>query len=463
MGQPDPLVILGIGVFSIIFLIAALRLNAFIALVISAIVVSLLAPGPFADKISRVATAFGTTAGGIGIVIALAVVIGKCMMDSGAADRIVRGFLSLLGEKRCSWALMSSGFLLSIPVFFDTVFYLLVPLARSTCRRTGGNYLKYATAIVAGGVITHSLVPPTPGPLIMAEQFGIDLGVMIGVGALIAIPAAFVGMAYSTWIDRRMNIAMRPLGGGMEEADPLEDHQLPGLAVSLLPILLPVLLVSANTIISTVARRAEEGALSRQVAQVMGVVGNVNFAMLLSAIVAMWMLKSKRRLTNAQLGKVVEVSLMSGGMIILITAAGGAFGAMLKEAQIGDRIQELFTSGRQASGIMFLLLGALIACIIKIAQGSGTVAMITASAMVAAMIPSPETLGFPPVLLATAIGGASMMGSWMNDSGFWIFVKMTGLTEGEGLKCWTPLLAIVGFSSVVVSFVLAMLFMGRAA
>ena len=464
MAQTDPLIVLGIGVFSIIFLIAALRLNAFIALIISAIVVSLLAPGEFADKISRVAGAFGATAGKIGIVIALAVVIGKCMMDSGAADRIVRGFLSLLGEKRCSWALMSSGFVLSIPVFFDTVFYLLVPLARSSCRRTGGNYLKYATAIVAGGVITHSLVPPTPGPLIMADQFGIDIGVMIGVGALIAIPAAFVGMAYSTWINGRMNMAMRPLGGGMEEADPLDDHQLPSLGISLLPIALPVLLVSANTIICAVAERAQASEFCQKAAQVMGVIGNVNFAMLASAVVAMWMLKSKRRLTNAQLGKVVEVSLMSGGMIILITAAGGAFGAMLKEAQIGDRIQQLFTGGGEhASGIMFLLLGALIACIIKIAQGSGTVAMITASAMLAAMIPSSEALGFPPVLLATAIGGASMIGSWMNDSGFWVFVKMTGLTEAEGLQCWTPLLALVGFSSVVVSFLLAMLYMGRAA
>ncbi len=454
-----PLLILALGVFAIIFLIAVLRLNAFIALIVSAIIVSLLAPGAFAEKISRVAVAFGATAGGIGIVIALAVVIGKCMMDSGAADRIVRGFLSLLGEKRCSWALMSSGFVLAMPVFFDTVFYLLVPLARSTCRRTGRNYLKYATAIAAGGVITHSLVPPTPGPLVMADRLGIDLGVMILFGTLIAVPCAFVGMAYSTWIDRRMNIAMRPLGGGLEEADPLEDHQLPGLFVSLLPIVLPVALVSMNTIICAVAKTADETAFCRRVAAVMAVLGNVNFAMLLATGVAMAVLKNKRRLTNAQLGKVVELSLMSGGIIILITAAGGAFGAMLKEAQIGPAIEALFAreGAAQTSGVMFLVLGIVIACIIKVAQGSGTVAMITASAMVAAMIPSMDSLGYPPVLLATAIGGASMMGSWMNDSGFWIFVKMTGLTEAEGLKCWTPLLAITGFSSAVISLALALL------
>jgi H+/gluconate symporter-like permease len=173
----------------------------------------------------------------------------------------------------------------------------------------------------------------------------------------------------------------------------------------------------------------------------------------------MLMLKSKRALTNAQMAKVVESSLMSGGMIILITAAGGAFGAMLKEAQIGPAIESLFKgSGTQPTGgLMLLGLAAFITALIKIAQGSCTVAMITVSAMIAAMLPSKEALGYHPAYLATAIGGGSMIGSWMNDSGFWIFVKMTGLTEAEGLKSWTPLLAIVGFAAIIVSIILAVI------
>jgi GntP family gluconate:H+ symporter len=208
-----PLVILAIGIVTVVSMITLLRMNAFIALITSAMVVSLLGPGDPAEKIGRVAKEFGHTAGSIGIVIALAVVIGKCMMDSGAADRIVRGFLSLLGEKRSSTALMASGFVLSIPAFFDTVFYLLIPLARSMYRRTHKHYLKYAMAIVAGGVITHSLVPPTPGPLIMAENLGIDIGLMIIVGAVVALPCAIVGLFFAGWIDRRLNIQMRSLGG----------------------------------------------------------------------------------------------------------------------------------------------------------------------------------------------------------------------------------------------------------
>ncbi|MFB0524191.1 MAG: GntP family permease [Phycisphaerae bacterium] len=452
-----PLLILVIGIVTVVLMITLLKMNAFIALITSAIVVSLLAPGQLAEKISRVATAFGSTAGGIGIVIALAVVIGKCMMDSGAADRIVRGFLSLLGEKRAATALMASGYVLSVPVFFDTVFYLLIPLARSMHRRTKKHYLKYAMAIAAGGVITHSLVPPTPGPLVMAETLGIDIGVMILVGALVALPASFVGMLFSGWTDRRMNIQMRPLGGELTEPEPLKDTQLPGLFVSLLPIVLPVLLVSTNTIVSALAKGAAEEAGIRRAAGLTAVLGNVNMAMLMSMAIAMWTLKSKRKLTNTQLAKVAEVSLMSGGIIILITAAGGAFGAMLKAAQIGPAIEDLLKvdGGQPISGMMLLILGALIAAVMKIAQGSTTVAMITSSAMIAAMVTSNETLGYHRVYLATAIGGGSMIGSWMNDSGFWIFVKMTGLTEAEGLKSWTPLLAIVGFAGVVVSFLLA--------
>ncbi|UCD59071.1 MAG: gluconate permease, partial [Candidatus Hydrogenedentota bacterium] len=324
-------------------------------------------------------------------------------------------------------------------------------------RRTGRHYLKYALAIAAGGVITHSLVPPTPGPLFMAANLGIDIGVMIIAGALVALPAAFVGMVLAGWFDKRMNIPLRPIGTGEPEPEPFDDSQLPALSISLLPILLPVVLISANTIVDVFAKTAAEGSPLRQFADVTAVLGNVNLAMLLAAAIAMWMLKSKRQLNLAQLSKVVEGSLMSGGIVILITAGGGAFGAMLKAAEVGPAIKELFGQGsaEATGGIMLLILGAIIASIMKISQGSGTVAMITASSMIAAMIPSMDSLGYHPAYLATAIGGGSMICSWMNDSGFWIFVKMTGLSEAEGLKSWTLLLAIMGLAAVVVSLILA--------
>jgi GntP family gluconate:H+ symporter len=453
----DPLIILAIGIVTVIGMIIVLRINAFIALITAAIVVSLLAPGEMKVKISRVAEAFGTSAGQIGIVIALAAVIGKCMMDSGAADRIVRAFLALLGEKRASFALMGSGFVLAIPVFFDTVFYLLVPLARSLYKRTGKNYLMYLCAIAAGGAITHTLVPPTPGPLVMADTLKIDLGTMIIVGTLVALPAAFAGIVFATIADRLIPIPLREVGTA-PEAKPLDDAELPPLVLAVIPVVLPVLLISVNTVVKALAEGESTQALAwKRYEDYAAVLGNPNLALLISTAVAILLLYWRRQPTLVQLSEMVETSLMSGGAIILITAAGGAFGAMLKVAEIGPAIEGLFKDrGTEMSGLMFLFLGFGVGSLLKIAQGSGTVAMITGSAMLAAMIGSPESLGYHPVYLAMAIGSGSVCGSWMNDSGFWIFAKMGGLTEIESLKSWTLLLIVLGLVSMTTTVALVL-------
>lgn len=596
----DPLLILAVGITTILGLILVLRVNAFLALIISAILVSLLAPGTVDIKIQRVADAFGKSAGSIAIVIGLAAIIGECMMLSGAADRIVQAFLSLLGQKRASWALMGSGYVLAVPVFFDTVFYLLVPLARSLYRRTGRNYLLYILAIAAGGAITHTLVPPTPGPLVMASTLGIDVGVMILVGGLVALPAAVVGLAVSSVLDRRLNIPFRDdRVVGTEDDQPAVPESYPPLMLALLPVLLPVLLISTNTALTTAANNERAARLApadivswdflttasdastpagrlrsflsaesqvildrggptnkevdalvadlnfvlgrknpplfdnavfdtavpkrwkieaelkrdpgpeetarlkrqlamddllktpfgslqlhererfnrtllevsfpeavrphewnsplRKAADVSSLFGNANLALLLSTIVAMFLLYRQKHPTLAELSQTVETSLMSGGTIILITAAGGAFGAMLKEAQIGPAIESRFAGGTgPGSGLAFLLLGYGVATLLKIAQGSSTVAMITVSGMLAAMVAN-VNLGFHPVYLATAIGAGSLMGSWMNDSGFWIFTKMGRLTETESLKSWTVMLAVLSLTSLTITCLLAML------
>ncbi len=578
----QPIAILTIGILIVLGLIIGLKVNAFIALITAAIAVSLMAPGDASSKISRVAKAFGDTAGGIGIVIALAAVIGKCMLDCGAADRIVRAFVRLLGEKRAPLALMGSGYILSVPVFFDTVFYLLVPLARSLHRRTRVQYLKYILAISAGGALTHSLVPPTPGPLLMASTLNVDLGMMILIGGLVALPAALVGVMFAHFADKIMKTPMRPIPG-MVEPEPLSDDELPSLWMSLLPVLLPVVMISANTVLTTIANmepttqlaRADvdwdglRGALvvydgpgskpgaakvwdslpnsaqtsiagsrqlsdgdkdevisglngllrdkrlysdddflgvrlrkatkelldkdttrmeqalvehrnrllledvfnrpgspvltlhnwntpKRQAADYSKLFGNANLALLISTVIALWMLIKQRGLNKREVADVVEQSLMSAGVIILITAGGGAFGGMLKAADISGSIETLFGSALDGggSGMAFLCLGFAIAAVLKVAQGSGTVAMIVGSSMMSAIVGG-ETLAFSPVYLATAIGAGSLVGSWMNDSGFWIFAKMGGLTETEALKSWTMLLVVLGIVSFGVTLALA--------
>src|SRR5207237_4210108 len=185
-----PLLILLVGMATILGGILGLRLNAFLALVTAAIGVSLVAPVEAAVKIARVAEGFGRTAGTIGIVIALAAIVGQAMLGSGAADRIVRAFIALLGEQRSATALCATGYVLSIPVFFDTVFYLLVPLARSGYARTNRYYLKYLLAIAAGAGATHTLVRPTSGPLAGAGTLGVQLGTMVLVRLVWALAPA---------------------------------------------------------------------------------------------------------------------------------------------------------------------------------------------------------------------------------------------------------------------------------
>lgn len=412
------------------------------------------------NAISRVAEAFGGACGSIGIVIALAAVIGTCMMDSGAADRVVRAFMNLLGEERSPWALMGSGYVLAVPVFFDTVFYLLVPLARSFYKRTGRAYLKCILAITAGGAITHTLVPPTPGPLTMAATLGIDLGKMILVGAMVALPAAVAGIWIAGLFDRLYGIEMREVAGH-EEPEPLSDDQLPGLVESLLPVVLPVIMIACHTAAGSIADMASGGLAetAQWLSHYTAVFGNPNFALLVSTGLALRTYFRQRRPTKDAVARIVETSLMSGGVIILITAGGSAFGAMLKVAQVGNAIAALAEStfgAGSVEGLLMLFLGFGIASVLKVAQGSSTAAMIITSGMMVGMIDGVD-LPFDVVYLATAIGAGSLVGSWMNDSGFWIFAKMGGLTEREALTTWTPLLVGLGIVSMAMTLLLAVI------
>ncbi len=581
-----PLYVLVVGIVSVLGLIIGLRMNAFLALIISAIVVSMLVVGDdgfqmeaAGGRMSAVVSAFGSSAGGIGIVIAMAAIIGKCMLDSGSADRIVRTAVKITGVQKASVGLMASGFILAVPVFFDTVFYLLVPLARSLFKQTSRHYLRYLMAIATGGAITHTLVPPTPGPLLVSANLGVDIGTMMWVGTLVAIPAAIVGLIFSIVVDRIMPVPMRPLGPGEEKHDTLTDEQLPSLWVSLLPIVLPVVLIGMGTLANTLADKEDRGRLApedlvdplalrtalragqqadspsparqllaseklsdddrelltaegevtaetrqqmtealnnlllakdfydeqaflgvavsdvaknnlaadqvrlkpvlrrrmnralledafpgliqphewnsprRKWASQLALWSDANFALLLAALCAIATLKQVRGLTLKELGIEIEEALMSGGMIILITAAGGAFGAMLKDADVGGTIEKMF-EGSSGGGLTLLLLSYVIAAVLKVAQGSSTVSMIVSSGMIAGIV-SGQALGFHPVYLATAVGSGSLMGSWMNDSGFWVFAKMGGLTEGEALRSWTLLLAVLSATGLLATILLS--------
>jgi GntP family gluconate:H+ symporter len=446
-----PLAILAIAIAVVFVLILRLNINAFIALITAATTVGLLSPNVrLGEVMPAVAGEFGSVCASIAIVIALAALIGQCLMESGAADKIVRVFVRALGEKHASLSLLSSGYVLSVPVFFDTVFYLLVPLARAMRVRTGKNYLLFLMAISAGGAVTHSMVPPTPGPLAMAATLEIDLGAMILVGAIIAVPMSVCGWLFAVLRDRQLDVPLRETQGltlaELETLAQREEARLPSFFMSMLPIVLPVVLIASNTLSGALE-------LGGAVQEITAFLGNPNFALLASAAISLVLLARHKGYSLVQLAKPVETALASGGLIILITAGGGSFGKMLVRADVGKTIGEM----SQEFGVPILLLSFLLGTLLKVAQGSGTVAMITVSAIMSPLVIDTSP-GFHAVYVACAIGSGSMVGSWMNDSGFWVYKQMSGLTEREALQTWTPLLAVMGVVGYVVTQIAAIVF-----
>jgi H+/gluconate symporter-like permease len=579
--SPDywPFAILVISVGLIIVLITVLRVHAFLALILAAISAGLLArtlPGEpekshWVQAVELTTIEFGVTAGRIGVVIALASVIGLCLMESGAADKVVRRFLALFGEKRAGAAILISGYILSIPIFFDTFFMLLLPLAVALHLRTGKDYILYVMAICCGGTVTHSLVAPHPGPLAMAESLKLDLGLTIMAGIAVGIVPAFCSWFVVQWINRRLRIPLRELPGlslaELRTNAERPESALPSFTMSILPVILPILLISlASTFVaiqgkgfeaddvkeaSVLVARLKAGAdpvsqflagyfsettrqeLARQDptgAPSVGLLnllagefnlvirtkqvfaeqrfqgvrlrekttrlkqlnpqgdnlvrlnrlliedafspalrlsggmnptlyssgvfwGNRNIALLLGALLAMLVLvRQKKDLTLARIGRMIEPPFATAGVIILITSAGGAFGLMLKNAGVGDAVKAL-VEGRQVN---VLLLSWLVAAVIRVAQGSATVAMLTTAAMVYPIMTS-AGLPYHPVYIFMAIGFGAMFLSWMNDSGFWVVGKLSGFTEQETLKTWTVVVTVNSIAGLLVCLGLSLL------
>lgn len=443
-----PFAVLLFGIIAVVILISRLRLHPFVALMLSAIIVGLLSANvPGAEGLSHLVksvetpmTEFGTVAGKIAWVIALAAMIGTAMMESGAAQRIVNWLIGALGESRAALALLLSGFLLSIPVFFDTVFFLLIPLAITLAQKTGKNFLLYVMAIGGGAAITHSLVPPTPGPLIMAETLQIDLGLTIMGGLAAGILPAIASLVLGRRLNARMDIPVR-----VGISDVADDAKQPGLAMSLMPVLIPIVLISIASVTAVVAGKTPPW---------IAFWGNKNVAMAIGTAIALWLWARAKNLDAKTLWEEAAKPLEIAGIIILITSAGGAFGAMIKHSGIGDAI----ALATENFHINYIILAWLISAAMKTAQGSSTVAMITTSSIMFALVGTGADLPYHPMYILLAIGFGGLFISWMNDSGFWVVSRMSGFTEGEALKTWTVLLAVISlvglFQLLIFSYIL---------
>ena len=424
---------------------------------------------------TRLTVAFGNTVGKIGILIALASIIGQCLLESKAAAVIVDRLLKLTGPKRAPEALAASSFLLGIPVFFDTVFYLMVPLARSLRERVGKNYVLFILAILAGGSIAHSLVPPTPGPLLVAEQFeDVSIANMMMAGLVIGACSSVVSLLVARVINRCVEVPLRFEGteGGAAtnpnsisessgesppHGDPASSNpsspsgDSPPLIRALLPITIPVILIAVGSLTDYLVKQNVAGIESAVWTDILRGMGNKNIALGIGVVLA---LSLRKFCPEEQRGTLVTRSLASAGNIILITAAGGAFGVMLKQAGIGPAVESLTGA---VPGLLLLPLAFVVTAAVRTLQGSATVAMITAAGILQGFA-SAESLPFHPVYIAMAIGAGSKPISWMTDSAFWVITKMSGMTESEGLRVISPMSIAMGFSALFFTMLFAWIY-----
>lgn len=457
---PWAVVGLAVAVALLIFLVIRTKVHAVMALVIAASVAGLAAGMAPDAVIASITEGFGSTLATIGLVIGLGMMMGRILEASGAAEKLAITLVRGLGKKKEEWALAATGFIVSIPIFLDSAYVILSPLIKSLSRSTGRSILTLGIALGGGAALTHHAVPPTPGPLGAAGIYGVSVGEMIIWGLVLTIPSVLVTTLYAKIMGPRIEAMIYADSG--EKLTPQEafeefrglaeerEKELPPLVLSMLPIFVPILLIFLNTV---TAALNDSGALNLPdvLVSVTTFVGNPVIALLVGVLIAIYGLtrRQKREGTLADMEKGVE----GAGIILLVTGAGGALGAVLRDSGTGDAIGE-WVSGLPLPAI---LVPFLIASVVRVIQGSGTVAIITSasiSAPILAQIPDVNM-----VLAAQAACLGALLFSYFNDSFFWVINRMLGVTNAKyQMLVWSIPTTIAWGSSMVLLLVASLFF-----
>ena len=428
------------GIALLLLLILRFKLPAFLALLLASISVGVFAGISITKILSILQEGMGNTLGFVAIVVGLGTLLGGLLEHSGGAEALAQQLLKSFGEKRTDWALVTAGFLLAIPVFFDVAFILLVPIVYSLQRKTGKSILLYGLPLLAGLAITHAFIPPTPGPVAVAEILSANLGWVIAFGFVVGLPtAAISGPLFARIISEKIMVKA-PVISSIEGQN---KATTPSLGVILLVIGLPLGLIVLNTLFTSFAITST---LPLFIGETLALIGHPFGALLIANLVAWYVLGKKRGVSSAALNQLANRSIAPAGLIILLTGAGGTFKQMLITTNAGKMLAEVFA----AQGIPLLLFAFLAAVSIRLLQGSATVAMITAAGLTAPLLNEALTSPQKALIVLAIAAGASIL-SHVNDSGFWLVSKYLGLTEKETFRSWsimTLLIALVGFASI---------------
>ena len=437
------LTVIIVAVIAMILAISKLKIHPFIVMTVIAIAVGLLCGMNTEDVIVKVKTGFGNILASIGIVILAGTIIGTILEKTGAALTMANTILKLVGKERSVLTMGLTGYVTGIPVFCDSGFVILSPISRALAAQSNKSLAVMATALSAGLYATHCLVPPTPGPIAMAGTLNANLGLVIGIGLLISLPATFMGILYANKVAGKIDIPANP----EYTVDELVEKygKLPGALHSFAPILVPIILIALKSIGDFPSHPFGTGAVK----MCFSFIGNPVIALLLGIVLATTLIpKSEKKNT---LSWVTDGVTNSAG-ILAITGAGGAFGEILKSLPLADALSSSLLQMHVGVFLPFI-----IAAILKSAMGASTVAMILTSAMVAPLMPA---LGFTSeigkVLVIMAIGAGSMTVSHANDSYFWVVSQFSDMNTQQAYKCQTGVTLVQGITTIIVVFIVSL-------
>ncbi|AVR46333.1 gluconate transporter [Christiangramia fulva] len=436
-------VFIGIGI--LLFLILKLKIQAFLALLVVCILVGIMAGMPAGEIVETMKEGMGNTLGFVATVVGLGALFGGILEQSGGAKGLAKFMLKKTGEKNAPWAMMFTGFLIAIPVFFDVAFIILVPVAYALSRSTGKSLLLYALPLLAGLAITHAFIPPTPGPIAVSEILGADLGWVILFGLLTGLPTAVIsGPLFARYISKKIYIEPQEY----TEAEEIKVSSPPSPQLILLIIFVPIILIVLNTVINSPFMA--ESAVSENFGEAIALIGHPFTALIIANLLAWYFIGIRRGMGRDFLLKISTKSFQSAGIILLLTGAGGAFKQILIATGAGDMIASTMNSEFFSP----LIFGFIIAALVRVLQGSSTVAMITAAGITAPVIGA-GSYSIPEIsIIVIAIAAGASTFSHVNDSGFWLVGQYLGLTEKQTFKTWTLMTGIISFSGLIMSLII---------
>ncbi|MCF6743797.1 GntP family permease [Blastococcus sp. KM273128] len=470
------LLIAAVAVGVLLFLIMKLKLHAFVALILVSLLVALAAQVPIGDVVDTMTSGFGSTLAAVALLVGLGAMLGRLFEHSGGAQVLADSLIGRFGEQRAPLALGVAALLFGFPIFFDAGLVVFLPIVFTVARRLGGSLLTYGLPVAGAFAVMHAFVPPHPGPVAAAELVGADIGLTLVFGLVIGIPTWFLGSyLFGLWAGRRFDIAVPDILSGERTADDAPDPSVegtsPGVATAagaragtatrpapprfgtvIGILLLPLVLIFLNTGLSTLAT---EGVLDEEslVVEWGQLLGATPIALLITVLVAMWVLGRRRGDSGAEVESIVNSALGPVCAIILITGAGGMFGGVLRASGIGAALADVLGD----IGLPVIVAAFVISTLLRVAQGSATVALTTAAGLIAPVVEATDGLSSIDLsLIVIAIAGGATVLSHVNDSGFWLVSRFFGMDEKTTLKTWTVMETLLGTIGFLLALVLSL-------